>query len=206
MKTVIVSSSKHNTAGKLIYDKNLSVFNNIVNITAHYTTRLDCLIDMMKQCCIFHIHKVFNAENLLCLFYTALCKCCCFSFFINYIVAVICFLSVLLFVHLSNLNHCKGFGKVICSSVHICWLIALAADNKRGSCLIDKNWVNLVNNGKSVLSLHLLFFVLHHIVTKIVKSHLVVCAVSNVAVICFFSFIVWFFMNNKPCWKTEKTI
>ena len=36
---------------------------------------LDSLVDMVKQCGIFHIHKVFNAEIFFCFFYTALCRC-----------------------------------------------------------------------------------------------------------------------------------
>ncbi len=199
VQTVIITSAKHNTTRKFVNNKYLTVFNNIINITAHNACCLDGLIDMVEQRGIFHIHKIFNTKTRFGFLYTALCKCCSFCFFVNNIVTVIGFLSVLLFVHLGNLNHFKAFCKFICTPVHIGRLIAFTADDKRCSCLVNKDRVYLVNYGKGMLSLHFLCFILHHIVTKIVKSHFVICAVGNIAVIRFFSFIIVFFVNDKPC-------
>ena len=55
-------------------------------------------------------------------------------------------------------------------------------------------------------SLNFLLSVLHHVVTKIVKSHLVVCAVCNIAVVSLLALCVALFMNDKTYAQAEETI
>ena len=119
METFVISTTLHNTAGELVNDFNLTVFNNIVNISGHNAVSLDSLVDMMAESCIIYIHKVFYLKELLSLFNTALKECCGLCFFINYIVAVISFLCVLLVIGLGNLGHDKSFCKGICLTVEV---------------------------------------------------------------------------------------
>ena len=73
----------------------------------------------MKEGGVFNLHKVFNVEIFLSLLNTVLCKCGCFRLFVNYIVAVVSGLSILLFIHLCNLDHFKSLGKCICLTVKV---------------------------------------------------------------------------------------
>ena len=120
VQAVIIPPAKHYTAREFVNNKHLAVFNNIINISAHNAECFDCLVDMVKQGGVFHIHQVFNAEIFLRLFNTSLSKRCRAGFFINNIIAVICVFSVLLFVHLGNLIHFKGDCKIVCSAVKVC--------------------------------------------------------------------------------------
>ena len=55
-------------------------------------------------------------------------------------------------------------------------------------------------------SLHFILFISNHIVTKIVKAHLVVSTISNIGVISLSSFCVCLVVNNKTYVKTEETV
>ena len=105
MQTVVITSAEHDTAGELVYYEYLTVLDNIIDITAHYADCFYRLIDVVKQRCVLHIHKVFNAEILLRLFNTALGKRCRARLFIHNEIAVIGCFRVLFFIHLGNLIH-----------------------------------------------------------------------------------------------------
>ena len=206
VQAVVVSSAEHNTAGKFVNDKHLAVLNNIIYVLAHNADCLDCLVDMVKQRCVFHIHQVFNAEIFLGFFNASLSKRCRAGFFVNHEIAVICVFGVLLFVHLGNLVHFEGARKIVCPAVKVGGLIAAAADDKGCSRLIDKNGVNLVHDCEIVASLHLLLFIKHHVVSQIIEAHFVVGAVGDIAVVCLLALRVCFFVNDKACAETEKTV
>ena len=55
-------------------------------------------------------------------------------------------------------------------------------------------------------ALHLLFHVRHHIVTQIVKPHLVVGAVGDVRGVGLAALLVFFFVNNQTHGQAEKTV
>ena len=206
VQAVIVTPAQHDTAGKFVYDQNLPVFYNVVYIPAHNADCFDRLVDMVQQRGVFHIHQVFHAEIFFRFFHTALCKRCRACFFVHNKIAVIGFFRVFLFVHLGNFVHLQGSGKIVCAAVHIRRLFAAAADDQRCTRLVYQNGVNFVHNSKVMAALHLLLFVKHHIISKIVKSHLIVGAVSNVAVICLLPFGIVFFVDNQTCGQAEKTI
>ena len=139
VQALIVTTALHNTAGELVNDFNLTVFNNIVDISCHNAVSLDSLVDMVEKCCVFNIHKVFNAEEFLCLFDTALKECGCFSLLVNYKVAVVLLLGIFFIIGLCNLNHFERFCKIVCAAIKVCRLLALTADDKRSTRLINKD-------------------------------------------------------------------
>ena len=63
-------------------------------------------------------------------------------------------------------------------------LIGRAADDERGTCLVDQNGVDFVDHSKVVASLNQLILRPRHVVAKVIETELVVCAVGDVAGIC----------------------
>ena len=55
-------------------------------------------------------------------------------------------------------------------------------------------------------SLNLTLFVRNHIITKIVKAHLVVCTVSNIGIVSLLTLCVALFMNDKTYAQAEETV
>ena len=65
--------------------------------------------------------------------------------------------------------------------IHIGRLVALAGNDQRGARLINQDGVNLVNHGIVMAALHHIAAVDHHVVAQIVKTHLVIRTVGNIA-------------------------
>ena len=112
MQTVIETSALHDTACELVYDKNFSVLNNVVDILFHNAVCLDSLIDVVGKSHIISVHKVYNVKRLFCFLNSALCKSCGLSLLVDDIVAVqkvvIC-----LIVHFNNCNRLQGLCKSV---------------------------------------------------------------------------------------------
>ena len=67
MQTLAVAAAKHDTAGKLVNDEYLAVFDDIVDITLHYAVGTQRLIDMMREGGVFDIGVIFKIKGTLCL-------------------------------------------------------------------------------------------------------------------------------------------
>ena len=204
MQTFVVAAAQHKTARKLVNNDNLAVSDNVVNVAVHNSVCADCLIYVVQKCKIVGIHKVFNLEKRFCFLDTRACKCRSSCLFVNDIVALDV-LAALFIVKLFNLGFYKALCKNVGSNVKVGRFVALTRYNKRSSCLVDKNGVNLVNDGKVKGSLNLLVLVNDHIITKIVKTKLVVCTVGYVGVVSLSALVVIQTVNNKSNRKTHKT-
>ena len=112
-------------------------------------------------------------------------------------VAVIGGLRVLLLVHFGNLHHFQGAGKGVGLAIQVGGLLALTADDQGGTGLIDQDGVYLIYDGKHMAALHFLLLVLDHIVSQVVKAHLVVGAVGDVAVVGLLALLIGLFVNNQ---------
>ena len=109
MQTLVVAAAVHKAAGELVDDYNLSVLNNVVNITLHNAVGADCLIYMVGNRNIFGIVEVFNMEILLRLLNARGGKGRGVRLFIHNIVAVIIGVLVArLVVHFLYLYHLKA--------------------------------------------------------------------------------------------------
>ena len=120
VKTFVISSAEHDTAGEFVNDKNLIVLNNVVYVTAHNAYSLDSLIDMVEESHVLCVHEVVNIEIGLSLSNTALGKRCRSCLFVNNVVAVGNILGILLGVDLLNNSLCKGVNEVVCKGVKLC--------------------------------------------------------------------------------------
>ena len=98
VQTLVVAASVHNTAGKLVNDKHLTVLDNIVNITLHYSVGTDSLLNVMRNGDVFGVVEVFDVEERLGLFDARGRECAGLGLFINNIIAVEVLLLVGLFI------------------------------------------------------------------------------------------------------------
>ena len=83
-------------------------------------------------------------------------------------------------------------------------LSALSGNNKRCSGLINQYGVNLINDGIVQISLYKLFFVDHHIVTKVIKSQLVVGHIRDIARILGTSLVIFHGVQNHTYGQSQE--
>ena len=135
---------------------------------------------------IFRVGKVRNSEKLLNSFYTVLCKSNILFLLIYNKIA--CLIGVLTH-HIIHLGHlfCSTPFKLSCQNVtgfiKTCRFAALPRNNKRSSCFINKNGIDLINDGIIQPSLYKLFFIDNHVISKIIKSKLIISCICYIAVI-----------------------
>ena len=70
MQALAVAAAEHDTAGELVNDKYLAVFDNIVDIALHYAVGTQRLIDMMREGGVFDVGVIFKIKGTLCLLNT----------------------------------------------------------------------------------------------------------------------------------------
>ena len=123
-------------------------------------------------------------EELLTLFNSLLSQCDDLVLLIHDEIA--CFSDLLAHNsgHLCDLAAClpslKLAGQHIADLVQLCRLSALAGNDQRRSCFINKDRVDLIDNGIIQLSLNQSVLINNHVVTKIVKSILVIRYICDV--------------------------
>ena len=74
MQSVRITTTRHDTSGKLIYDKHLIILYHIVLIFEHEVVRTKRKYDIVLDFKILRICKVLDMEELFYLFHTILCK------------------------------------------------------------------------------------------------------------------------------------
>ena len=74
MKPVLISSSRHKSAGERVNDNNFSVLDHIINITLLDAICVDRLIDTVRYTCIFRIIQIVDAKEFFYLFCPARSK------------------------------------------------------------------------------------------------------------------------------------
>ena len=191
MQTVVETASKHKASGKFVNDYYFSVFYNIIYIYMHNSVSLQRLINMMQQRHIIWIHKVINIKILFSFFNARTCNCSSFSLFIYNIINI--FINFVLILFIINFNYSCGhkiLDKFINNIVKLCRLVPFTGNNKRSSCFVNKNRVNLVDNCKVRFSLYSVLGIYHHIITQIIKTQLIVCSICNITVVCSTAFFI----------------
>ena len=90
--------------------------------------------------------------------------------------------------HLSHLMAGLTTLQLLCKDiahfVKLGGLAALSGNDKRCTCLIDQDGVDLIDDTVVKVSLNKLFFVDNHVVTKVIKTKLVVGYVCDIASVC----------------------
>ena len=180
VQTVAVAAAEHEAAGELIDDDDLAVLDNVVNVALHDAVGADGLIDVVHERGVFDIREVFEAEGRLGLGDAAGGERRGAGLFVDNVVGVEVLVLLFLIVDGGVGLARQAGGKILRLTVKVGALIALAGDDERGARLIDEDGVHLVDDGEGVAALHHLGLIDGHVVTQVVKAHLVVRAVGDV--------------------------
>ena len=188
MKSVGIAAARHDTSCKLIYDQYLIVLYHVILISEHQVIGAQSQNDIVLDLQIFRICKVINVEIFLYLFHTLLRKVYYLILLINYEIAGLLNLlthnGINLGKFLGNRSALQLTGQYIADLIKLCGFSALSGNDQRGSRLVDQHRVHLIDNTVVQIAEHQLLLVNGHIVTKVVKSQLVICHIGNVAGVC----------------------
>ena len=205
MQTLGIAAAKHQAAGELVDDDDLAVADHVVDILAHTTVRLNGLVDMVQQGGIFRLGNGAALEILLGLHRAAGGDGGGFALFIHQVVGGDVVLAFL-FVYLDHFKSGKGAGKAVGLLIQIGRLVALAGDDQGSTGFVDENGVHLVHNAKEMAALNHIFLIDGHIVTEIVKAHLVVGAVGNVGGVCSLALFLGQVVDDDTALQAHKAI
>ena len=164
VKSFIIASSKHQTARKFIDDDNAVIFNDVVNVALHNAMRLQRLIDVMRNRCVFGIGKIFNSEPLFRLIHAMPGQGGSFCLLVHDKVFRDVIHQVFI-VCLFNYQLRKRADKCIGPFIQVAGLGAGAGNDQRRTSLIDQDAVHLIDDRKVELPLYKLIFIYHHVVS-----------------------------------------
>ena len=165
MQAVGVAAAHHQTAGELVHDDDLAVLHHVVHIALHDGMSLERGQDMMVKLGVVQIGDVFHVEGTLRLGDALLGEGDGLFLFGNGVVLLIL----------------EAADELIGLLIQVGGLVALAGDDQRRARLVDQDGVHLVHNGVDVAALHHVALMDDHVVAQVVKAHLVVGAVGDVA-------------------------
>ena len=181
VQALAVAAAEHKAAGKLVDDDDLAVLDDIVDVPLHDAVGAQRLVDMVRESGVFDIRQVFQVEGALGLGDAAGRERGGAGLFVDDVVGVQILALLLLFVD-GGIDHLfKPGDKIVRLAVEVGALVALTGDDQRGPGLVDEDRVHLVDDGENMSALDHVTLVEGHVVTQIVKAHLVVGAVCNVA-------------------------
>ena len=208
MKSVRITTSRHDTSGKFINDQNLVIFYNIILVFVHQIMCTKCQCDVMLDFQVLRICQVFNIEEFLNLLHTLFSKIDDLIFFIYYEVTGLNNLFTHDGCHLCHLMAGFTTFQLLCKDIayfiKLGGLTALSGNDKRCTCLVNQDGVDLIDDTVVQISLYQLFFIDDHIVTKIIKSQFVVCYICDIASVCCTA-LFWFHIiqDNTYCQSKE---
>ena len=188
MKTIGITAAWHDTSGKLINNKDLVIFYNVILIFVHQVVCTKCKDDVVLDLQVLRICQVLDIKEFLNLLDTLLSKVDDLIFFIynevtcldNFFTHDSCHLGHLM----AGFTTLQLLCKDIAHFVKLGGLTALSGNDKRSTRLIDQDGVDLIDDTVVKVSLNKLFFIDNHVVTKIIKSKFVVCYVCDVTSVC----------------------
>ena len=183
MQAVVEAAAIHQTARELVNDDDLTVFDDIVGIAVHNAAGLDRTVNVMAQRHIVGVGQVLDVEERLGFFDAGLGQGSGLALFVHDVIAVYLLLGLDLVVQLDDNTLFQRLGKVVRALVHHAGILALAADDQRGTGLVDQDGVDLVHDGKRMAALHHVGLVDDHVVAQVVKAELVVRAVGDVGLV-----------------------
>ena len=189
MKSVRVTTSRHDTSGKFINDQDLIIFYNVILVFVHQIVCTKCQCNVVLDLKVFRISKVLDIKEFLNLLDTLFGKVDNLVFFIyNEITGLDNF-----FTHdgshlchlMARFTTLKLLCKDIAYFIKLRGFAALSGNDQRCTCLVDQDGVDLIDDTVVQISLYQLFFINNHVVTKVIKSQFVVGYVSNITSVCF---------------------
>ena len=188
MKSVRITTSRHDTSGKFINDKNLIIFYYVILVFMHQVMCTECKDDIVLDLQVFRICQVLDIEEFLNLLHTLLGKVYNLIFFIYYEVTGLDNFFAHDGSHLCHLMAGFTTFQLLCKDIthfiELRGLTALSGNDQRCTCLIDQDRVDLIDDTVVQISLYQLFFIDDHVITKVIKSQFVISYISNIASVC----------------------
>ena len=183
VQTIIEAAAVHQTSGELINDDDLAVLDDVVGVAVHNAAGLDGTVNIMAQRHIVGVGQVIHVEERLGLLDARLGQGRGLALFVHNVIAVDLFLGLNLVVQLDDDTLFQRLGEVVSALVHHAGILPLAADDQRGTGLVDEDGVDLVHDGKGVAALDHVCLVDDHVVAQVVEAKLVVRAVGDVGLV-----------------------
>ena len=187
MQTVGITTSRHDTPGKLVHDHNLIILHHIILIAEHQVMRPQSQYDVVLDFQIFRVGKILDLEETLHLGNALRGQVHHLVLLVHDKVPGFFPLHAHDGVHLGQFFHVLTAGELFCQNiarlVKFRGLTALPGYDQRGSRLVDQHRVHLIDDGIVKISEHELFLVDDHIVSQIVKAKLIVGHIGNVTVV-----------------------
>ena len=164
MQAVAEASSIHETSGELVYDEDLAVLYDVVDVFLHEEVRTESLMYVVVELHVVRIREVVDLEVGLAELDSFVCQR---------------HLIVLLF-NLVVRSLIEGLYEGVGIPVHHAGVNASSGNDERCSGFIDEDRVDLVDDGIVELSLCELLLVRDHVVAQVVETELIVGAVCDV--------------------------
>ena len=165
VQAIGIAAAYHQAAGELIHDDDFVILHHIVDITLHQHIGLQRLDEIVVQLVVLGIRQVFDPKRGFSLCGAVFSKNNAFFLLLHRIVGLVF----------------QARDEAVGLFIHICRLVALAGNDQRGARFINQDGVNLVNHGIVMSALHHIAAVDHHVVAQIIKAHLVIRAVGDIA-------------------------
>ncbi|MPN18636.1 hypothetical protein SDC9_165997 [bioreactor metagenome] len=139
MQALVEAATQHQTAGELIHNDDFAVFYHVVDIQFHDAVGANGLVDVVGQCHIVRVGKVVDVEIIFGLFDAALGQRDGLLLFDHDVVDVVAHFVVVLFfvIHIGKYLCLEALDKLVGRAVHLGGFVALAADDQRGTRLIN---------------------------------------------------------------------
>ena len=185
------TTSFHGTTCKLVDDKNFLLRTyHIVDIMQHDVVGTKGIVNIVSQGNVVNIIQVVQVEEFFSLVNTWVIQTNCFCWNIN---------RIIIFSQCLN-KSIRTMIQLISFWTYRTWY------NQWCTSFIDKNRVNLIDQGIVQWTLYHVFLTNNHVITKIVETYLWVGWVSDVTIISFTFFSWWFGWKVNPYWQTKPTI
>ncbi len=193
MKTVGKTTSRHDTTGKLINDHDLIIAYHIILILKHQVMCTQRKDDIVLDLHILRIRKVRQLEETLHLRHARFRQVNHLIFFIDNEISRLLTINLHDRIHLGNIFHILSSLHLLCKDIayfiKLCGFTALSGNDQRSTRLVDQYRIDLVDDRVMKSAQHQLFLIDDHIVTKIIKTKLIVGNICDITCIRFPSFL-----------------
>ena len=195
VEAIGVTASRHDTSGEFVYDQHFIILDHIVLVTEHQVMGTQRQDNIMLDLQVFRICQVFYTKEFFYFVDALLRQVDDLIFFVDNEVSGFDDLLTHDGSHLGHFTACLTAFQLsrqnVADFIQLGGFSALSGNDQRRTRLIDQYGVHLIDDGIVKISLHQLFFINDHVVTKVIKAQLIIGHVSNVAGILSAALIVF---------------
>ena len=173
MQSFVVTASVQNTSCMFVNDKNFSVSYDVILIAHKQIFCFQSIVQITDKRRVLGFVEIVDAEIIFNLRNTGIQNSGGLAFLVDFIIFVA-----------SKFKHKSGkLGIPAGNSA-----FRRSGNNQRSSSFVDKNRINLIDDGKTVSALNQVFAFPCHVVAQIIKTELVIGSVSHVCAVLLIPF------------------